>query len=496
MQHGTSNLCLLRFARDLRTSLTQQWIDERTDTAYFYDYSQTAAYQGTNWGRASDDVHGFALDDRTHTNGAFANESFGYDAVGNRNTTGYTTQAGNRLTADGTYTYAYDDEGNLSVKTEVATGDQTVYTWDHRNRLTGVDLVVGATTTAVARYTYDALDRRIKAVSGGATRWTAYDGISAILDFDGSGATTARYLQGEAVDEILARETAGGAVAWYLPDRLGTIRDLADHAGAIIDHVDYSAYGQILAETAPAVGDRWKFTGREWDAAAGRWLSQDPIGFAGGDANLYRYVSNAPSESIDPLGLRLQGRPSLPSYGPGRSRIKGDEDYKDDTECALTFNGYEAITGNLEDIPTVDETFIALMKNPEFRKTLLDDWRYTRKNSGHYERGGWILWNPQKNDIIITRDGVTHRDPRTTHHKWPKRLDDNKTPACNSGYHPIYAYHMHPDHDRVSKGDPDILKNQLNNIYGIVITPNGTIFYYTSNGKPVRVGNMSTYADH
>jgi RHS repeat-associated protein len=130
-------------------------------------------------------------------------------------------------------------------------------------------------------------------VSGGATQWTAHDGPAAMLGFDGAAATTAR--------------------------------DLADDAEAIVDHVDYSAYGQILAESAPAVGDRWKFTGREWDAAvglqynraryydpaAGRWLSQDPIGFAAGDANLYRYVGNRATNATDPSGLQYVDPPDL-----------------------------------------------------------------------------------------------------------------------------------------------------------------------------------------
>ena len=38
--------------------------------------------------------------------------------------------------------------------------------------------------------------------------------------------------------------------AWYLADHLGTVRDLINNSGAIIDHVDYSAFGTVLDETA------------------------------------------------------------------------------------------------------------------------------------------------------------------------------------------------------------------------------------------------------
>lgn len=39
-----------------------------------------------------------------------------------------------------------------------------------------------------------------------------------------------------------------------------------------------------------------------YDPSIGRWLSRDPIGFAAGDSNLYRYVSNDPEDSVDPSG--------------------------------------------------------------------------------------------------------------------------------------------------------------------------------------------------
>jgi len=42
---------------------------------------------------------------------------------------------------------------------------------------------------------------------------------------------------------------------------------------------------------------------RWYDASVGRWLSEDPIGFEGGDENLHRYVRNMPYVNVDPQGL-------------------------------------------------------------------------------------------------------------------------------------------------------------------------------------------------
>jgi RHS repeat-associated protein len=40
-----------------------------------------------------------------------------------------------------------------------------------------------------------------------------------------------------------------------------------------------------------------------YDPNVGRWTAQDPIGFEGGDVNLYRYVGNHPTNATDPSGL-------------------------------------------------------------------------------------------------------------------------------------------------------------------------------------------------
>src|SRR5207248_1117942 len=49
------------------------------------------------------------------------------------------------------------------------------------------------------------------------------------------------------------------------------------------------------------------FRARYYDPATGRFLSQDPLSFAIGDSNLYRYVGNSPANEVDPTGLQGSG---------------------------------------------------------------------------------------------------------------------------------------------------------------------------------------------
>ena len=46
-----------------------------------------------------------------------------------------------------------------------------------------------------------------------------------------------------------------------------------------------------------------RFGARDYDAQVGRWLAKDPIGFGGGQGNLYGYVANDPVNLVDPPGL-------------------------------------------------------------------------------------------------------------------------------------------------------------------------------------------------
>ncbi len=286
-----------------------------------YDYYFDAADQlvsETHHGQTSTYIHDLAgqLTDADHS--AQVDEGYSYDANGNPTDPGIVLGPNNQILADAVFDYSYDHEGNLVQKVERASGEVTAYSYDHRNRLTAVERrSAGGIILHSEEYRYDVFDRRITVTVDGVSRFTGYDGDHAWADYDAAGNVLARYLFGDGTDEIIARFRPGDGTAWYLTDHLGTVRDLVDAAGQLINHLDYNSFGQIIAQSNALFGDRFTYTGREWDPGTGlyyyraryydpvlkRFLSQDPLGFAAGDANLYRYVGNNPLGATDPSGM-------------------------------------------------------------------------------------------------------------------------------------------------------------------------------------------------
>jgi RHS repeat-associated protein len=256
-------------------------------------------------------------------------ESYSYDLNGNRNMTGWSTGGNNRLTGDGTFTYAYDNEGNLLSKTRQSDSQQWTFTWDYRNRLTqAVVKTSGGVTVANDVFTYDIEDRRIGKSTSGTQAWTFYNGQQVYADFNSGGTLTMRYLTGKALDQLFGRYD-GTAATWYLTDLIGSVRMLTNNSGTNLDKLSYDGYGNILTETNSANGDRFKYTARDWDSEiglqynraryydpkAGRFISLDPLSFSTGDSDLYRYVLNNPTDATDPTGLLTAARTKAPTEG-------------------------------------------------------------------------------------------------------------------------------------------------------------------------------------
>ena len=269
--------------------------------------------------------------------------SFTYDGAGNRTTAGYTTGAGNRLSSDGTWAYTYDDAGQLVKKSKGASAETWTYTYDHRGQLTAASKsnTDGGAAVAGVSYAYDAWGNRVARTETGAGGATvaadryAVDGwdtakpaalgtenFDAWADLDTSNVVTNRRLYGAGFDAVTARVTAGGAVSWYAADLTGSVRLTLSSGGAVTHTAAYTAFGGLASGTLsdsrgyagrPRDGLTYAYDmrGREYGPDAGRFQTEDPLRFGGGDPNLYRYVRNQPTTYTDPSGL--EGRPLPPA---------------------------------------------------------------------------------------------------------------------------------------------------------------------------------------
>lgn len=216
----------------------------------------------------------------------------------------------NQLTSTPGASYTYDNNGNTVTK--VVGSNTTSYAWDFENRMSSVTLPGSGGTVS---FKYDPFGRRIYKSSSSGTSVFAYDGDNLIEETNSAGTVVGRYTQTQEIDEPLAM-LRSGATSYYHADGLGSVTSLSNSAGAIANTYTYDSFGKLTASTG-SITNSFRFTGREFDAEtnlqfsraryydpnAGRFLSQDPIGFNGG-VNAYAYVQNNSPTFADPLGLK------------------------------------------------------------------------------------------------------------------------------------------------------------------------------------------------
>jgi RHS repeat-associated protein len=260
----------------------------------------------------------------THKQGqtVLGNLTYEYDKAGNRtkiggsfartgipqsvSSTNY--NAANHQTTFGDKTLTYDNNGNLTSIADAS--ETTLYTWNARNQLTGI-----SGPNVSASFVYDGLGRREKRTINGNLTEFLHDGINPVQET--SGATVlANILTGLDIDEYFARSDASGN-SFFFPDDLGSSVALTDSAGVVQTEYTYEPFGRTTV-TGAASFNPLQYTGRENDGtglyyyraryyhpALQRFMSEGPIEFGGGDINLYAYVRNSPTNTIDPTGLKL-----------------------------------------------------------------------------------------------------------------------------------------------------------------------------------------------
>jgi len=111
-------------------------------------------------------------------------------------------------------------------------------------------------------------------------------------------------------------ESPSSGMEHYAADALGTTVALTDAGGSVQTYYSYEPFGRVTRTGTSS--NELTYTGREDDGtgvyyyraryyhpALARFITQDPMGFGGGQTNLYAYVANNPLKFSDSLGLRI-----------------------------------------------------------------------------------------------------------------------------------------------------------------------------------------------
>jgi RHS repeat-associated protein len=206
-------------------------------------------------------------------------------------------------------------------------------------------LAVGLPSGTTVEYVVDGRNRRIgRKVNGTVTHGWLYQGqLRPVAELNAAGAIVSRFVYGAraVAPEYMIR---GGVTYRFVTDHLGSVRLVVNNtSGVVQQRLDYDAWGRVVMDTNPgfqpfgyagglvdSATGVVRFGVRDYDAVIGRWLSPDPIRFAGADSNLFGYVRGDPVNAVDPSGrlpivpigigiLLAMLADATPANAPGRS---------------------------------------------------------------------------------------------------------------------------------------------------------------------------------
>ncbi len=220
-----------------------------------------------------------------------------------------------RLIKAGDTIYTYNAYGSLAekkVKNRI-----TKYEYLSNGQLCKIVLTDGR----IIEYVCDKRGVRVaKKINGKVVekyKWKDFSTLEAVTDSKGKSIWT--FKRDEESSQIVM--TFEGKEFYLAVDQVGSVFIVADDQGNELKRIIYDSFGNVLVDTNEqfnlpigfASGLNDKDTGlvhfgfREYDPEVGRFTAQDPLGYGGGDVDVYGYCLDDPINFNDPLGLMTGG---------------------------------------------------------------------------------------------------------------------------------------------------------------------------------------------
>jgi len=269
----------------------------------------------------------------------------GGDAVG-------TYATGDRILTYGGCSYGTDFDGNVTSRT--CGGESVTFGWSGDGRLTGYTIAGGPTVGLF----YDAAGRLVRRdVNGSPASYFVWDGDNLLAELDGGQYLVAQYSYYPGLDRLHAFNR-GGAVSYAQADAEGNVRYLGtnvynqvrsyayDESGNLVGGTDWGGLNGIdrarwkgALYLAPEAG-LYYMRARWYEPRTGRFLSEDPIGLAGG-LNPYIFGGGDPVNNADPEGAdkcRVKAGNVTTSQGGGAINVDADDVWG---ECGETGESFD-----------------------------------------------------------------------------------------------------------------------------------------------------------
>ena len=219
---------------------------------------------------------------------------------------------------------------NGDLTSKVTTGQSYDFSYDVSSNLRSVD--ISGVSGATVDYVIDGSNRRIgKSISG---TTTVADGLlydeqgRVVAELDASNNVLSTFVYGlktNVPDYVVSGGTAYRIISDWRGDVRLVLNTTLKGAAAVVQQIDYDGWGNVTNLVDPScsvggtalcfqpfgfAGGIWepstglvRFGARDYDPLAARWGQKDPIGFMGGQWDIYVYADDDPVNQADASGL-------------------------------------------------------------------------------------------------------------------------------------------------------------------------------------------------